>query len=68
MESIKSILVAKLQTVKKTLPDLDLADYLESVKSWKFDWFQQQASQRNLSQIYAKQQSTVSQQFLSPLT
>jgi len=39
VESIKSILVAKLQTVSKTLPDVEITDSLESVKSWKFDWF-----------------------------
>ena len=40
VESVKNILLAKIQTVQKTLPDVDLTDYLESVKGWRFDWYQ----------------------------
>ena len=67
VESIKTILVAKIQTVQKTLPDVDLTDYLDNVKSWRFDWYQHQLSNHH-SQLQGNHPSAVSQQFLSPLT
>ncbi len=49
MESIKSTLLAKIQTVQKTLPDVALEDFLENIRGWKFDWYQNPHSNNNQS-------------------
>jgi len=37
IESIKNILIAKLEAIQKTVPLLDLTTYLNKIKGWRFD-------------------------------
>ena len=37
IESIKNILIAKLEAIQKTIPLLDLTSYLTKIKGWRFD-------------------------------
>lgn len=39
VEQIKSLLIAKIDTIHKTIPDIDLHAELVSVKNWRLDPF-----------------------------
>lgn len=41
VESIKSILSAKVEAVQKTVNGMQLEQCIANIRSWKFDWFQQ---------------------------
>ena len=51
VESIRSILTAKIQAIVKTVNGMDTAmnDCLESIKGWKIDWY---TAPHNQSQLH----------------